>query len=82
MTDPPEAQSPFRRKATVAVAGTATVALGVVLLPLPGPGTVIILGGLTILSREFPSAARALRRLRGFIDSRARRDRDPDEPQR
>lgn len=44
------------RKARVTAAGGATVVLGVVLLPLPGPGTLVILGGLTMLGREFPKA--------------------------
>jgi hypothetical protein len=44
------------RKARVGAAGGATVALGIVLLPLPGPGTLVILGGLTMLGREFPKA--------------------------
>ena len=44
------------RKARVGAAGAATVALGVVLIPLPGPGTLVILGGLTMLGREFPKA--------------------------
>jgi hypothetical protein len=44
---------------SVAVAGGVTVAVGVVLLPLPGPGTLVILAGLSILGREFPRARRA-----------------------
>lgn len=52
------------RRASVAVIGGSTVALGIVLLPLPGPGTLVILGGLTILGREFPRAARAALRTR------------------
>lgn len=52
------------RRASVAVIGGSTVALGIVLLPLPGPGTLVILGGLTILGREFPRAARAALRAR------------------
>jgi hypothetical protein len=47
------------RRATVAVSGGATVLLGIALLPLPGPGTVVILAGLTVLRREFPSAGKA-----------------------
>jgi hypothetical protein len=55
MTD----QKPIRsaaRKVRVGAAGAATVAVGVVMLPLPGPGTLVILGGLTMLGREFPKA--------------------------
>lgn len=44
------------RKAKVGAAGAATIAVGIVLIPLPGPGTLIILGGLTMLGREFPKA--------------------------
>jgi len=46
------------RKASVGAAGMTTVAVGIALLPLPGPGTLIILGGLTMLGQEFPSAKR------------------------
>jgi uncharacterized protein (TIGR02611 family) len=50
------------RKTAVGTAGAVTVATGIVLLPLPGPGTLIIIGGLALLSREFPAAARLLDR--------------------
>lgn len=40
----------------VGVVGGGTVALGVVLMPLPGPGALIALGGLGILSTEFEGA--------------------------
>lgn len=36
----------------VKVVGGTTVGLGVVLMPLPGPGTLIALGGLAILGAE------------------------------
>lgn len=47
------------RRATVAASGGATVLLGIALLPLPGPGTVVILAGLTVLRKEFPVAGKA-----------------------
>jgi uncharacterized protein (TIGR02611 family) len=40
----------------VGVAGAGTVALGVVLIPLPGPGALIAVGGLALLGTEFESA--------------------------
>ncbi|TPW77587.1 PGPGW domain-containing protein [Schumannella soli] len=40
----------------VGVVGGATVALGVALIPLPGPGALIALGGLGILGSEFEGA--------------------------
>jgi len=49
---------PFRR-AAVAASGGAIVLLGLALLPLPGPGTLVILGGLAVLRREFPVAGKA-----------------------
>lgn len=43
----------------VGVVGGGTVALGVVMIPLPGPGALIALGGLGILSTEFEGAKKA-----------------------
>lgn len=40
----------------VGVVGGTTVALGVVMMPLPGPGSLIALGGLGILGTEFEGA--------------------------
>lgn len=40
----------------VGVVGGTTVALGVVMMPLPGPGALIALGGLGILGTEFEGA--------------------------
>lgn len=51
----------------VTVLGSLVVAIGIVLLPLPGPGWVIIFGGLGILATEYPWAARLLRRVRSFV---------------
>jgi uncharacterized protein (TIGR02611 family) len=42
----------------VTVVGGTTVGLGVVLMPLPGPGTLIALGGLAILGTENERAKR------------------------
>ena len=48
------------RKAGVAVVGGTVVAAGIVLIPLPGPGTLIAAGGLAILATEFDWAQRRL----------------------
>lgn len=40
----------------VGIVGGMTVALGVVMMPLPGPGALIALGGLGILGTEFEKA--------------------------
>jgi uncharacterized protein (TIGR02611 family) len=47
-------------RAAVTVAGVAVIAIGVVLLPLPGPGWLIIFGGLGLLATEYAWAARLL----------------------
>jgi uncharacterized protein (TIGR02611 family) len=44
----------------VTVLGVAVVALGILLLLLPGPGWLLIFGGLTILASEYTWAARLL----------------------
>ena len=44
----------------VALTGAGVIAVGVVLLPLPGPGWVIIFAGLGIWASEFGWAARLL----------------------
>jgi uncharacterized protein (TIGR02611 family) len=44
----------------VTVVGSAVLAIGIVLLPLPGPGWLIIFGGLGILATEYTWARRLL----------------------
>ena len=43
-------------RTAVGVTGGATVALGIVLIPLPGPGALVSLGGLAMLGTEFEGA--------------------------
>ena len=47
-------------RVTVGLVGLAIIVVGVVLLPLPGPGWLIIFGGLFVLSTEFEWAERLL----------------------
>lgn len=44
----------------VGVLGTAIVVLGLALIPLPGPGWLIVFGGLAVLATEFVWAERLL----------------------
>lgn len=53
----PKANRVYRT--TVGVVGGTTVALGVVLIPLPGPGSLVALGGLALLGTEFEPAKKA-----------------------
>ena len=48
----------------MATVGTMLVIVGVILLPLPGPGTLIILSGLALLASEFRFAKQRLTWLR------------------
>jgi uncharacterized protein (TIGR02611 family) len=45
----------------VTVAGAVVIALGIVLLPLPGPGWLVIFAGMGLLATEYEWAARLLR---------------------
>lgn len=44
----------------VGVVGASIIGVGVLLLPLPGPGWVVIFAGVWVLAWEFPRAARVL----------------------
>lgn len=46
------------RRTAVFVAGMAVTVAGIVMLVLPGPGLLVIIGGLSILAMEFAWAAR------------------------
>ena len=53
-------------KVGVALAGVVVIAVGLVLVPLPGPGWLIVFVGVAVLGTEFPAAHRvtqAVRRL-------------------
>jgi uncharacterized protein (TIGR02611 family) len=54
------------RRIVVTIAGALVTAIGIVLLPLPGPGWLIIFGGLSILATEYTWAARLLHSVRNF----------------
>ena len=62
----------FTYRAGVALLGAAVMVLGFVLIPLPGPGWLIVFFGLAILATEFAWAERLLafgrRKLHGWTD--------------
>lgn len=43
----------YTRKLAVAVVGTLLVIIGIILVPLPGPGFLVIFAGIFVLSLEF-----------------------------
>jgi hypothetical protein len=60
------------KKFFVALIGGTIVLLGVAMLVLPGPGLLVIAGGLALLATEFLWARRALRNAKGAV-ARVRR---------
>ena len=54
-----EGRSRLRKVVSIAI-GFAIVAAGIILLPAPGPGTLVVALGLGLLAREFLIVARAL----------------------
>lgn len=70
----------YLKKAVVFLVGSAVVIVGIILLPAPGPGMLVILFGLMILSTEFEWAERHLitvkAKMKAVIDkSKARADK-------
>ncbi|MBP0460816.1 TIGR02611 family protein [Streptomyces montanisoli] len=61
----------------VFVVGLAVVAGGIVLLPLPGPGWLIIFGGMAVWGTEFVWAQRVLRWTKRKVTEGARKAMDP-----
>jgi len=57
-------RSGLLRKTAIGLAGGGLIAAGVVMLVTPGPGVLTIVGGMTVLAREFPVADRAVKRVR------------------
>jgi len=49
------------KRTAVAVAGFVVLVVGLILIPLPGPGWLIVFAGLAILATEFAWAERLLR---------------------
>ena len=56
------------KKAIVAVSGGFVVLVGLILIPYPGPGWLVVFSGLAILSTEFAFAKRILHFARGKYD--------------
>lgn len=55
-------------KTVIAIAGGSVVLVGLVLVPYPGPGWLIVFAGLAILSKEFSWAKRLLKWARKKYD--------------
>ena len=57
------------KKARIGIAGGIVVLIGIIAIPYPGPGWLIVFAGLAILATEFPWAQRLLDRARGKYDA-------------
>lgn len=60
------------KKVAVAIIGGCVVLVGLVLVPYPGPGWLIVFGGLAILASEFDFAERLLDFAKGRYDAWSR----------
>ena len=65
------------KRIIVAVVGGTVLALGIVLIVLPGPAFLVIPGGLAILAIEFAWARRWLRSARAVLPRRSKNDSAP-----
>lgn len=64
-------------RAGVFAVGLGVVAGGVLLLPLPGPGWLVIFGGMAVWATEFVWAQRVLRWTRRKVAAAAKKALDP-----
>lgn len=80
---PPTAVSwPFRWawQVFVAIAGIVTILVGIILLLLPGPGSVVIVAGIGILATEFIWAKQLMTRIRIWVKQQLRRWKNWKKP--
>lgn len=57
------------KKVLIGILGGLVALIGLILVPYPGPGWLIVFAGLAILSTEFEFAGRALEYARGKYDA-------------
>jgi len=57
------------QKFATGIAGGSVLIVGIIAIPYPGPGWLIVFAGLAILAREFPWAARLLHYAREKYDA-------------
>jgi hypothetical protein len=64
MTNQPGPETTPRHRPAIRLAGWGLIAIGLALIPLPGPGLAVVIAGIAVLARESPRARRLLERLR------------------
>lgn len=55
------------KKIVIGLIGVSVIIIGIILLPLPGPGWVVIFAGLVILSTEFERAKKLKDKLGKYL---------------
>ena len=63
------------RRPVVTLVGVVLIAVGIVLLVLPGPGLLVMAVGLAVLATEYPAAQRLLDRIKSSVPVSAARSR-------
>jgi uncharacterized protein (TIGR02611 family) len=63
------------RRVGITTVGATILLLGLLLIPLPGPGLLVVLLGLAVLRTEYPWASRALLRTRDYAERAGRKGR-------
>ena len=48
------------KKTVITIVGSIVVVIGIILIPYPGPGWLVVFAGLSILAKEYPWAGRVL----------------------
>jgi len=56
------------KRVVIGILGAIVVLIGIILIPYPGPGWLVVFAGLALLSTEFQFARRWLDSLRGQYD--------------
>lgn len=56
------------KRLVIAVIGTLVFIVGLIMIPYPGPGILVVFAGLAILATEFEFAQGILDKLRGYYD--------------
>ena len=69
----------FARKVVVAMIGLPLLVIGIILIPLPGPGVLITFLALFVLSLEFEQVERPLGKLKNELKQMYRRAKKVSE---
>ena len=65
----PRQASSLRKRVWIGVVGGIVLIAGIIMIPYPGPGWLVVFGGLAILAREFTWAERALQFAKRYYDA-------------